>query len=99
MTKPVSEDILRLRLAAAVPTGVFAHIERVVAVAGELAEVHGLDVPRARLAALGHDVLRAVPPAELLARAEACALPLDPVERAVPVILHGPLGALELHDR
>jgi predicted HD superfamily hydrolase involved in NAD metabolism len=71
----------------------------VVQLADELARRHGLDVAQTRLAAQGHDLLRAVPPSELLARAEARGLPIDPVERAAPVILHGPLGALELEER
>ncbi|RJQ10897.1 MAG: hypothetical protein C4558_04050 [Dehalococcoidia bacterium] len=98
MTQP--DDLtLRARMATEVPAGLLAHIDRVVALTDRLAALHGLDVPLARLMAQGHDLLRAVPDAELLARAEARGLAIDPVERDVPVILHGPLGALELRDR
>lgn len=76
-----------------------AHIDRVVELADQLARRHLLDVAAVRLAAQGHDLLRSVPPAELLARAEARGLAIDPVERSAPVILHGPLGALELEER
>lgn len=93
------DHAIRARMAAEVPTGLLAHIDRVVALTDRLATLHSLDVPLARLMAQGHDLLRAVPPAELLARAEARGLLVDPVERDVPVILHGPLGALELRDR
>ena len=93
------DHALRERMAAEVPAGLLAHIDRVVALTDRLAALHTLDVPRARLMAQGHDLLRAVPDAGLLARAEARGLTVDPVERAVPVILHGPLGALELRDR
>lgn len=90
---------LRARMAAELPDGLVAHIDRVVALGDELARRHGLDVAEVRLAAQGHDLLRAVADAELLERAEARGLELDPVERAAPVMLHGPLAALELRER
>ena len=90
---------LRARMLPELPEAMAAHIDRVVALADQLARRHGLDVARVRLAAQGHDLLRAVPPAELLIRAEARGMPIDPVERAEPVMLHGPLGALELEER
>jgi len=90
---------LRVRMAPELPDGLLAHIDRVVALGEELARRHGLDVATVRLAAQGHDLLRAVPDAELLECAEARGLELDPVERAAPVMLHGPLAALELQER
>jgi predicted HD superfamily hydrolase involved in NAD metabolism len=90
---------LRDRMAAGLPSGLVAHIDRVVLLSSRLAARHGLDAARVRLAAQGHDVLRAVAPAELLARAEARGLAIDPVERGEPVLLHGPLGADELAER
>lgn len=93
------DQALRAGMAAEIPAGLLAHIDRVVALTDRLAALHGLDLLLARMMAQGHDLLRAVPDAELLARAEARGLPVDPVERDVPVILHGPLGALELRER
>jgi predicted HD superfamily hydrolase involved in NAD metabolism len=90
---------LRARMAPELPSKLLAHIDRVVALADELARAHGLDVARARLMAQGHDLVRAVKGAELLRRAEARGLAIDPVERDEPVILHGPVGALELAER
>jgi predicted HD superfamily hydrolase involved in NAD metabolism len=90
---------LRARMAPTLPEGLLAHIDRVVAIATRLAEAHGGDVQLTRLMAQGHDVLRAVPPAELLARAETAGLEIDPSERSDPVLLHGPLGAIELRER
>jgi len=90
---------LRERMTPGLPSGLVAHIDRVVLLASQLAGRHDLDAPRTRLAAQGHDLLRAVAPAELLARAEARGLAIDPVERAEPVLLHGPLGAIELAER
>ncbi len=90
---------LRDRMAREVPPGMMAHIDRVVAGAEPLARRHGAAVERTLLAAQGHDLLRALPEAELLARAEARGMDVLPVERAQPLLLHGPLGALELAER
>ncbi len=90
---------LRARLQPELPPGLLAHVDRVVEIAAALAETHHLDVARTLLAAQGHDLCRARPPAALLADAEARGLEIDPVERREPVLLHGPLGALELAER
>lgn len=93
---------LRARMAPELPAGLLAHIDRVVALAGPLARRHrarGIDEARVLLAAQGHDLLRALPDAELLRRAEERGLLIEPVERSEPVLLHGPLGALELEER
>jgi predicted HD superfamily hydrolase involved in NAD metabolism len=81
------------------PNGLREHVLRVVAGAQRLARRHGIDEERATVAALGHDLLRAAPPNELLARAEAAELELLPVERESPVLLHGPLSALVMAER
>jgi len=98
MTNPTAED-LRERMAPELPEGLVAHIDRVVELAGDLAARHGLDVELARLMAQGHDLLRAVRGPELLHRAEQRGMAIDPVERDEPVLLHGPLGAIELRER
>ncbi|MQA00303.1 MAG: HD domain-containing protein [Dehalococcoidia bacterium] len=90
---------LRARMAPELPEGLLAHIDRVVEIADALARRHGLDVPRTRLAAQGHDLLRGLDDAEWLARAQARGWDIDPVEQAEPVLLHGPLGAEELCER
>lgn len=104
--KPVPEDsrlephlALRDAIATSLPPGLQAHIDRVARIAGDLADRHGLDVALTQLMAQAHDVLRAVPPAELLRRAEAEGLAIDRSERSEPVLLHGPLGAIELERR
>ena len=95
----MDEEQIRASTAEELPRGLLAHIDRVVALGAALAARHGLAVATVRLAARGHDLLRAVPPTELLARAERRGLPIDPVERREPVLLHGPLAALELAER
>lgn len=81
---------------AGVPAKLLQHIDRVVEHARRLAHVHGADVETAALAAQAHDVVRHVPGHELLRDAEAYGLPVDPVDRAQPVLLHGPVGAVVL---
>lgn len=98
-SQSIDDRALRDLMLPELPPSMAQHIDRVVALADQLAARHRLDVAQVRLSAQGHDLLRAVPPEELLARAEARGLTIDPVERAAPVILHGPLGALELEER
>lgn len=70
------------------------HVERVAALARELARRHGIDPEQAELAALTHDLARELDAAELRAEAAESGWPdLDPVEWAYPVLLHGPVAA------
>ena len=75
------------------PAGLQSHIYRVVEIARELAVCHGIDQEQAALAALAHDVARAMKDGELLRRAAGMGLPIGVVERRVPILLHGPVGA------
>jgi len=77
----------------ALPPGLRDHIHRVVEIAQELAVRHDLAPELAALGALAHDVARAMPGSELLRRAAELGLPVGLVERRVPVLLHGPVGA------
>ena len=78
---------------AALPAGLQAHIGRAQQVARELAPFHNVDPDRAALGILAHDVARAMPGPELIARATRFRLPIGPVEENVPLLLHGPVGA------
>jgi predicted HD superfamily hydrolase involved in NAD metabolism len=90
---------LRTRMKPELPTGLLAHIDRVVTVAGTLAHNHGADLSQTLLAAQGHDLLRALPDRELLEKAKTYGIKLLQVEHDQPVLLHGPLAALELRER
>jgi predicted HD superfamily hydrolase involved in NAD metabolism len=81
------------------PAGLRRHIEGVVGEARRLARLHGVDEERAALAALGHDVARAVPPSDLPRVAAEHGLEPSEIERAEPILLHGPVGALILAGR
>ena len=77
----------------ALPSGLQAHIYRVKDIARDLAQLHGVDGERAALGMLAHDVARATPNQELLRQAAELGLPVGTVERIVPLLLHGPVGA------
>jgi len=100
-TPPASqqEATLRVRLTLECPPKLIAHMDRVVAIADQLATRWQLDVPLARLMAQAHDVVRHLEDPEWLQRAHAYSIPTDPIEQLAPVLLHGPIGAHELRAR
>ncbi len=77
----------------ALPSGLRDHIYRVRDIAKQLAPKHGVDPELAALSMLAHDVARAMPDEELLHRAVELGLPVGVVERKLPLLLHGPVGA------
>ncbi len=83
---------LRDRLES-LPDGLQAHIYRVRDVALELAAPHDIDLGRAELGALAHDVCRAVPGYELLKMSADFGVTVTDVDRDFPLLLHGPVGA------
>ena len=62
-------------------------------IVSELAPHHGVDQERAKLGALAHDVARAMSDQQLLLQAARLDLPVGVIEKHVPVVLHGPVGA------
>ena len=75
------------------PPKLQAHIARAQEVARELAPYHKVPPEQAALGILAHDVARAMSGPELLHCAAQFALPVGIVDRRVPVLLHGPVGA------
>ena len=63
------------------------------AIARELAEIHSVDPNLAELAAAAHDIARHLPARQLLETAESVGIKVSVLERNVPILLHGPLGA------
>ncbi len=78
---------------AALPEGLVKHILRVEAESRALAESHGVDVQRAVVSALGHDLVRHLKGPELLAMAAQYGLTPDSIEVASPILVHGPIAA------
>ena len=77
----------------ALPDGLRAHVERVRVIARGLAARHVLDPATADLAAAAHDVARHLPGRRLIEEAERLGVKVSDVERAAPILLHGPVGA------
>lgn len=89
---PILPPSLAARLAA-LPDGLRAHVERVRVIARDLAVRHALDPATADLAAAAHDVARHLPGRRLIKEAELLGVGVSDVERAAPILLHGPVGA------
>jgi predicted HD superfamily hydrolase involved in NAD metabolism len=71
----------------------YVHSVSVARCADLLAQRHGIDSGKARLAGLLHDLARLYPPAQLIAECEARRLPIRGFERDHPTLLHARLGA------
>ncbi len=71
----------------------YDHTLRVADTAERLAQIHGVDPVRARLAALLHDVARETEPEVFLRLAEEWDLAVGEPERQSPKLLHAPVAA------
>ena len=76
-----------------------SHVTQVAAEALALVERVGADREAANLAALAHDLAAVVPAAEMLSVAEGMGLPVDGADRAIPLLLHGPIAAAALVEK
>ena len=77
----------------ALPDGLRRHAATVREKALQLAAIHGVNAAKAEIASTAHDIARAMKESDLVERAEAYGLSVHPVERQVPVLLHGPVGS------
>jgi predicted HD superfamily hydrolase involved in NAD metabolism len=71
----------------------YEHALAVADSAAKLAMIYGVSGQEAEMAGLLHDYARDLPAAELLRIAESAGLIGHEIERRVPVLLHGPVGA------
>lgn len=82
----------------------FEHVLRVESHIRKLAVRYGLDPEKAAFAGLLHDWARGLPGDELFRLAGELGVPVSPVDRAYPYLLHAPVGAgmlrrdLEIED-
>jgi predicted HD superfamily hydrolase involved in NAD metabolism len=93
-----TEELLRAALTK-VPPGLAEHVLRVADEAVRLADVHGVNRESAKIAALGHDLLRGVSGERLLAICADQNYAADPVDRLEPILLHGPLAVQILREQ
>lgn len=71
----------------------YAHVLAVRDCAAKLAELYGVDREKAELAGVLHDYARDLPGEVLLSLAEERGIPFSEIDRKVPILLHGPVGA------
>ena len=81
------------------PRDLQGHIGRVRVIARELAEGHRLDRDRVDLAAAAHDIARADSDDALMREAMEQGVRITDADRAVPLLLHGPVGANRLRAK
>jgi len=71
----------------------YQHIVRVARCADILAQKHGLDAGKARVAGMLHDLARLYSNARLVEECMRRDMPIDTFERKNPIVLHARLGA------
>ncbi len=71
----------------------YDHVVRVARCAELLALQHGVNVAKARLAGMLHDLARLYPASRLLSECEMRQMTIDAFERQNPIVLHARLGA------
>lgn len=90
----LDEDKARRRLSASD----WKHSLRTAATAASLAERFGVDVEKARVAALLHDYARSIPKSELADVAARLGIEVGEVEDQFPYLLHAEVGARLVAD-
>ena len=78
---------------ADLPDELADHLTRVRKLARKLAKRHGVDRDASELGAACHDLARHMKPDDLLEEAARLEIPVHPMERQVPIMLHGPVAA------
>lgn len=76
----------------------YEHSLGVADTAGKLARRFGVDAEKARLAGLLHDNAREFPVADMIREASLRGIPVTPIDQAMPLLLHAPLGAHRLRE-
>ena len=76
----------------------FKHSMHVASTAREMAAHYGLDEEKAYLTGLLHDYAKGVSGQELVKLAQEFGLVLEPIDKEIPDLLHGPVGALLLAE-
>ncbi len=89
---PRYEDALAV-LAQRLDASDVAHCERTARTAWRIAEAYAVDARKAQVAGVLHDLARAESPEELVRQARRRGIEVTAVDRAVPYLLHAPVGA------
>ncbi|GAB6158136.1 bis(5'-nucleosyl)-tetraphosphatase (symmetrical) YqeK [Desulfotomaculum varum] len=89
-----NEEYIKVKLSLQMPEERFKHLIGVAETAEKLARRFGADPQKARLAGLLHDIARDFNDDEMLKRARQANLPVSEYGFAMPLLLHGPVGAV-----
>jgi predicted HD superfamily hydrolase involved in NAD metabolism len=89
---PTAEEV-RARLPELLSPKRIDHVQMTVDLARMLARIHGVDLDRAELTALLHDIAAGYSNDVLLAMAEDLGVPISVTEARIPRLLHGKVGA------
>ena len=71
----------------------YIHSIGVMERAEELAQIYGLDVEKAKIVGLAHDIAKELTKEEALKYAEENNIELDEIEKVAPYLLHAKIGA------
>ena len=77
----------------------YEHCVRVARMSDTLAQRHGADPAKARIAGMLHDLARLYSSQRLIEESERRAVPIDGYAREHPIVLHAPLGAHLARER
>jgi len=80
------------------PEGLQSHLNRVRLITHDLSKQHQVDSQKAEMAAICHDLARALEPKVLLNEAKRLSIPIGTIEKKVPILLHGPIAATWLSN-
>lgn len=92
-------------LKKSLPTKRYEHSVAVYKTAVKIAEIHGVDVEKAKLAGLLHDCGREIPTKEFITKIKELGIKADVVELNQPILIHDKLGVYyaehkyEVHDK
>jgi predicted HD superfamily hydrolase involved in NAD metabolism len=91
---PRATEFIEL-LTERLPERTLRHTISVANLMGQIAEQAGIDKDEAITAALLHDMFKATKGHELLEAADRWGIPIGPIQREKPMLLHGPVAAEE----
>lgn len=91
--KPINLDKIRKKLKKKLNSHRYRHTLGVMYTCAALAMAYGEDLQKAQLAGLLHDCAKCIPDEEQLKRCKKHKIPISPLEKETPFLLHAKLGA------
>lgn len=77
----------------------FSHCVRVEKMAVKLAKIYGENIEKAKIAAIAHDCAKFFSHEKMINYMKRYHEEVDEIQRCVPYLLHGPVGALRLKEK